>query len=277
MLRNKVLLLTAVLSLTLACTLPTIGAPSGQAPSDAPAAQPGDAPLLPGFKLPGSTTPPSDPVSISEGLASLNSYRSTISVTVKGPDPLSSSTIVYETQRSKDQDASYTNMTSSNVKKGVAAEPGAGGGNEVYTIGNDRCMNSSGEWSWQSMTPNQAEMMDLAMSMINFTPLIDKPTFVAAETVNGIPTNHFTFKISTLGIKSGAEVTANQGDYWLAVDGQYIVKYTLVAETVVDSQTNMFHMETLIDIKDINQPVDIAFPQTCLDAKLATPEPSPAP
>jgi hypothetical protein len=39
----------------------------------------------------------------------------------------------------------------------------------------------------------------------------------------------------------------------------------------------MFHMETLIDIKDINQPVDIAFPQTCLDAKLATPEPSPAP
>jgi hypothetical protein len=107
--------------------------------------------------------------------------------------------------------------------------------------------------------------------------LIDKPTFVAAETVNGIPTNHFTFKISTLGIKSGAEVTANQGDYWLAVDGQYIVKYTLVAETVVDSQTNMFHMETLIDVKDINQPVDIAFPQACLDAKMATPEPSPEP
>lgn len=275
MIRNKVLLLTAVLSLALACSLPTIGVPSGQAPGDAPPAQQGDTPLIPGFKLPGSapTPPPSQPVSISEGLASLNSYRSTISVIVKGPDPLTSTTIVYETQRSKDQDASYTNMTSANVKKGVAAEPSAGGANEVYSIGSDRCMNSSGEWSWQSMTPNEAEMMDLAMSMINFTPLIDKPTFVAAETVNGIPTNHFSFKISTLGIKSGAEVTANQADYWLAVDGQYIVKYTLVAETVIDSQTNMFHMETLIDVKDINQPVNIAFPQACQDAKLATPVP----
>ena len=70
-------------------------------------------------------------------------------------------------------------------------------------------------------------MNGLVTSMIGLTPLIDNPVFVAAETVNGIPANHFTFKVSGLGATSGAVVNLNQGDYWLAVDGNYIVKYTL--------------------------------------------------
>jgi hypothetical protein len=211
------------------------------------------------------------PVSIAKGLASLNSYRATISIITKGPDPLTSSTIVYETRRSQEQDARYTQMTSTNVKKGVA-EPNTPA-NEAYRIGNDQCVKSGETWSWTSMPPNEAEMMDLVMNVFDITPLIDNPTFVADETVNNIPSKHYTFKVTGLGVKSGAAVTVNQGDYWLAVDGQYIVKYSLVAETVMDPQTNIIHMETLIDVKDINQPVNIAFPQACLDAKTATPAP----
>ena len=123
------------------------------------------------------------------------------------------------------------------------------------------------------MDPAQGEMLDVIMNLMKFTPNVDKATFVAKETMNGIPSKHFTFKISGLGAKSGAEVTANQGDYWLAVDGQYIVRYSLVLETVVDPATNIFHMETLINLKNINQPVDITFPQACMDAKAATPTP----
>jgi hypothetical protein len=212
------------------------------------------------------------PVSIAKGLASLNSYRATISITTKGPDPLTSSTIVYETQRSQQQDARYTQMTSTNVTKGVA-DPSSGA-NEVYRIGNDQCTNSEESWSWTSMPPNEAEMMDLVMNVFDVTPMVDNPTFVANETVNNIPSKHYTFKVTGVGVKSGANVTANQGDYWLAVDGQYLVKYFLVVETVMDPQTNIIHMETIIDVKDINQPVNIAFPQACLDAKAAaTPAP----
>jgi hypothetical protein len=96
---------------------------------------------------------------------------------------------------------------------------------------------------------------------------------VAAETVNGISTNHFTFHVSGLGATSGTVVNINQGDYWLAVDGQYIVKYTLIIETSMAADAEVLHEEISIKMNQINQPISIAFPQRCLDASLVTPEP----
>ena len=116
-------------------------------------------------------------------------------------------------------------------------------------------------------------MKGLITGMIGLTPLIDNPDFVAAETVNGIPSNHFTFKVSGLGASSGAVVNINQGDYWLAVDGQYIVKYILIVETSMAADSEVLHEEISIEMTQINQPVSIAFPQGCLAASLVTPEP----
>ena len=115
-------------------------------------------------------------------------------------------------------------------------------------------------------------MQRLVTSMIGMTPVIDNPAFVAAETVNGIPTNHFSFQVSGLGAASGAVVNTNQGDYWLATDGQYIVKYILVIETST-SEAEVYHEEFSIVMDQVNQPVTISFPQGCLDASLVTSEP----
>jgi hypothetical protein len=259
--KNKAVISICMLVLvTLACTLPTI---SPQSPGETP--QP--APII---KLPGGT-PPSEPVSVSEGLASLNSYRSIISITTSGPDPKNSSTMVFETRRSKDLDAQVTHITSKSIENG---QPGEGDNeSDIYRIGNDQCSGSGEDWSYEKMAPNEAEMKDMILSNFSFTPATDNPVFVAVETVNGISTNHFSFKVKGLGSKSGANVTMNQGDYWLAVDGQYIVKYSLVVETVVDPNTDVMHMETVFDVQDINQPVSIAFPQVCLTAALVTPQP----
>jgi hypothetical protein len=254
--KKIIISLTILVLVTLACNLATPGNTTQQAPGGEP--QQGG-------------TPPSQPVTISEGLASLNSYRITVTIISRGPTPEDSSTTVIETQRSQDLDARYTHMTQTVAKQGEAEQSISE--YTLYRIGYDQCSNSGDEWSWTSMAPNQAEMIDIMMNMFNFTPIIDNPTFMAEETVNGIPSNHFSFKVTGLGVESGAEVTANQGDYWLAVDGQYVVKYSLVLETVLDPQTNLLHMETLIDMNDINQPVNIAFPQACLDASLVTPEP----
>ena len=98
-------------------------------------------------------------------------------------------------------------------------------------------------------------------------------TVPAEETVNGIQSNHFTFKVSGLGAKSGAEVTANQGEYWLAVDGRYIFKYTLVLESRTVPLSEILHEEISIDLTDINNPIDISFPQSCINAKNAKPTP----
>ncbi len=271
--------LAVLMIVMLACSLTDATNPAQNPPDDSnlPEEQSPDNPPVPTKKAPANPAKPTvipnnpQPVSISEGLASLNSYVMTYSIISKGPDPAVSATYLIETQRSQKESARYTHITSTQTKKdGSNPTPGD---SEIYRIGNDQCSKSSDTWSWTSMPPNQAEMMDVMMNLMDFTPVVDKATFVAKETVNGIPSRHFSFKITGLGVKSGAEVTANQGDYWLAVDGQYIVRYSLVLETVVDPATDVMHMETLIDLKQINQPVNIAFPQACMDAKLATPTP----
>jgi hypothetical protein len=252
---------------TLACSLPTPGAPTGQGQAPGETPQP-SAPII---QLPGGT-PPSQPVSISEGLASLNSYRTILSITSVGPKPQDSTTITIETQRLNDKDAQVTHLTSKAIKDGQPSQDNTD--SQIYRIGNDQCSGSGESWSYESMAPNQAEMLDMVMSMFSFTPATYDPVFVTKETVNGIPSNHFSFKVKALGTKSGANVTINKGDYWLAVDGQYIVKYSLVAETVVDPKTNIFHMETTFEVKEVNQPVTITFTQACLEAAKATPSAS---
>jgi hypothetical protein len=212
-----------------------------------------------------------NPVSINDGLGSLNSYQLTVMFKSTGPDPTQSSTITEVTQRSRDTDAAYTQFNMSIVKKG-GGDP-SNTDTSIYTIGNDQCSGSTDSWTWTSNTPAQKEMEDLIKNMIGMTPMIDNPTFVAQETVNDIPSNHFSFKVSGLGAKSGAVVNINQGDYWLAVDGQYIVRYTLILETSTAANSEVLHEEVSVDVNHINQPVDISFPKGCLDASKVTPTP----
>jgi hypothetical protein len=215
---------------------------------------------------------PSQPVSIKEGLASLNSYSMTITINSTGPDPKDSTKITMVNQRSADQDADLTHFTTYSTNKDES-EPSEGE-NFIYTIGYDTCSGAKEDWSWSTIPANQKEMQNLVQDMVSITPIIQDPTFIGEETVNGIQANHFTFEVSGLGVKSGAEVTANQGEYWLAVDGRYIVKYTLVLETRNGPTSEILHEEISIEMTDINTQIDISFPQSCFDAKNATPTPS---
>jgi len=266
--KNMVFVLSLFVLLALACNLSS--SPTSQAPGNTPQGG-GNQSGNPSNPQPGGT-PPASPVSINEGLSSLNSYQMTINYKSTGPDPSESSTTQMEIQRSQDQDARYMHLTQSSVKKG-GGNPSNSESN-IYQIGNDECDGSGTDWTWATELPNQTEMNSLVQNMISLTPLIDNPTFVAQETVNGIPSNHFTFKVSGIGAKSGAVVNVDQGDYWLAVDGRYIVKYNLVLETSMGPSVDVIHQEVSIDLTQVNQPVTIAFPQTCLDAAAkATPTP----
>jgi len=212
------------------------------------------------------------PVSLNEGLASLNSYQMTVIFNSIGPNPAQSSTTNIQRQRSNDTNASSTSIKTTSIK--TVGEDPANSDTTIYQIGNDQCSgNPTDGWSWTSSTPAEAEMQGLITNMIGLTPLIDHPVFVAAETLNGIPTNHFTFKVSGLGASSGSVVNINQGDYWLAIDGKYIVKYNLVVETSMSADSEILHEEISIEMNQINQPVNIIFPQSCLDASLVTPTP----
>jgi len=265
--KRTLFLLSILVVLAMACSLISNTGGTPQEPGSTPQGG-GNQPGLVPQKI---RTPPSNPVSINEGLASLNSYQMTVLIKSIGPDPAESSTTTVNAQHSTDPEATLTRLNMSVVKKGET-EP-SNTDSDIYQIGNDQCTVSTDSSEWSSSTPAETEMSDLIKSMLGFTPLIDNPTFVAQETVNNIPSNHFTFKVSGLGVKSGAEVKANQGDYWLAVDGQYIVKYTLILETSMSTDSEVFHEEVSIEVNQVNQPISIAFPQSCLDASKVTPTP----
>jgi hypothetical protein len=269
--KRIVIILPILVMLAMACNLTSNTSTTPQAPGNAPQGDENQ----PGGDQPAGNqpvgTPPANPVSINDGLGSLNSYQMTVIFKTIGPDPSQSSSTTLEIQHSKDADATFTHINTSSLDVG-ASEPNNSDSN-IYQIGNDQCSGSEDSWDWKSSTPAEAEMQGLFKSMIGFTPLIEDPSFVAQETVNGIQSNHFTFKVSGLGVKSGAEVKTNQGDYWLAVDGQYIVKYTLIIETSMSASSEVLHVEVSVDLAQINQPVSIAFPQGCLDASKVTPEP----
>ena len=278
--KNIGFVLSLLVMLALACNLSgTPASPASPAPANPPQDnenQPGNVPQDNGEE-PGNAstpekagTPPANPINMNEGLSSLNSYKMNIIYKSTGPNPKDSSTATIEMQRSQDQDARYTHYTTTTTKAG--SDP-SNGESSIYQIGNDQCNGSSGDWTWATLDPNQTEMSELVQNMFSLTPLIDNPSFVAAETVNDIPSNHFTFKVSGLGAKSGAAVNVNQGDYWLAVDGQYLVRYALTVETSMGPSVDVIHEEISMELSQVNKPVDIAFPKTCIAASKVTPTP----
>ncbi len=68
-------------------------------------------------------------------------------------------------------------------------------------------------------------------------------------------------------------MTANQGDYWLAVVGQYIMRYTLVVKTHMGPETDVRHEEVHVDLTKVNQPIELSSSESCLNAGKVTPTP----
>jgi hypothetical protein len=180
-----------------------------------------------------------------------------------GPTPADFSNTSFVIQKSKDPDASSTHYVITQSSAGESELNTTD--NYSYSIGNATCSGSDADgWDYSETTPQKAEMQNLLGEMIDAIPLIDNPSYDGSETMNGIMTNHFTFQVSGLGLQSGADVIINQGDYWLAQDGQYIVKYSLITETLDATTQTTLHMDVLIELTSINQPVDIAFPAGCM-------------
>ena len=102
---------------------------------------------------------------------------------------------------------------------------------------------------------------------MDLTLYVEDPVLVGEEQVNGIQTRHYTFKVSGLGKKSGAEVTQSSGEYWSAVDGNYLVKYNLVLEMrnapEDSSAAKVIHSETSYELNMVNQPITIEMPAEC--------------
>jgi hypothetical protein len=267
--RKLFLIAAAILSMTLACNLTKI--PSGESTQEPGLSTGNESTQIPGpststESISTPTTQPTEipafPISIRRGLASLDSYLLVIDSTFTGPGASDFSHMRYEIVSSKDLDASSTHSISAQSSEDSPDLDETD--SYTYKIGNATCSGSEEDgWDYQESDPQTTEMMDLSGQLVDVLPLIDNPTYVGSESMNGIQCNHFTFQISGLGLKSGAQVNINQGDYWIAQDGQYVVNYKLTTETTDPTNMTTLHMEFLIDLTNVDQPVEITFPAGC--------------
>jgi len=207
----------------------------------------------------------SKPVGIQDGLGSLDSYRFRIYVNMYDSTGSINKVESYIERSVVDKNVHQTTtVTSFDPENDDEVSTDT---TETITVGTETCTKSDDAWEYKKISDDEKELRDIFTGMVDFLPLINDPQFVGEETVNGVDTNHFTFQVEGIGDSSGAVANVNNGEYWLAVDGDYIVKYTLTLEiqTAADdtSAAKTGNLEVQLDLTDINQPITITQPDGC--------------
>ena len=224
-------------------------------------------PLLPGITNPLANAPDPNPVSFQEGLGSLDSYKFDIHIlssdstgSVTGIDEFMESSVIDENNHSI---MTSTSRSPEDSEESISTS-------ETYNLGTVTCTFSDDEWSYEKKSLQDKEMNDIFSQMIDFVPVIKNPEFFSEEEINGVKSNHFTFKISGIGEKSGSVATINEGNYWLAKDGQYIVRYTLNLQVQSapegSSEAKTSTLEISYDLYDVNVPILLTQPAECVES-----------
>jgi hypothetical protein len=238
-----------------ACGLPSLGGSPEEGAGGSPgAAEPTDAPML--------------PVSINQGLASLDSYRMTFTNEIYDSLAQERTWMTVVVVRDREADANY-NRTETLVttdENEVSEDV-----QEQFVIGNQLCLVTDGEAELTPISDTAQVMTDLMSQVVDFNPLIENPVYVGEDVVNGVPVRTYTFEVRSLGAASGAEAAQADGTYAIAVDGDYLVQYRFdmdlrtgpEGDPEAESSVSFFELS----LEEINQPVEIVFPPNCQAAE----------
>jgi hypothetical protein len=208
------------------------------------------------------------PVSVNEGLASLDSYTMTYTMDVSDSATGERTVSTFVVSNDRASDASYSrNQTQVLTIDGEVISDDV---EEQVVIGDQICSLSAGEAEAAPFSETAQVMADLVSQAIEFNPLIENPVFVADEVVNGVPVRTYRFELSSVGAASDLEASRSDGAYSIAVDGDYLVQYRLdlelrsAAEGEPEAEAAAFSIG--LSLEDINQPVGVSFPPECLAA-----------
>lgn len=211
---------------------------------------------------------PTVPVPINEGLASLDSYRLTYANDVFDSTSQEQTTLTFIVASDRSSDASYTRSETVVTAGGEIVSEET---DEQFVIGNQVCGVTDGEAEFTVLSDTAKVMTDLMSQVVDFNPLIENPVFVEETVVNGVPVRTYTFDLRSIGAASEVEVVRADGSYALAVDGDYLVDYRLDLDlrTGIEGDPEAASSVSSFDLtlEEINQPVEIVFPASCLEAQ----------
>jgi hypothetical protein len=209
------------------------------------------------------------PVSINEGLASLDSYRMIYASDVFDSVSQVRTETTFVAARDRESDSSY-NRTETRTTGGEDGEVSEDV-QEQYAIADQLCMLSEGEAELTTVSDMARVLSDLMSQVVVFQPLIENPVFVGEDEVNGVAVRTYTFEVRSVGATAEVEASRSDGSYAIAVDGGYLVQYRLDIELRTapegDPEAQYSVLSIEISLEDVNQPVDIALPPECLAAE----------
>jgi len=274
------LVILVLIMASLACNLPFLGIESDATEQPAGAATSANT-AIPGVPTatrvqPAATITPTPkgpnpiPLPLRQGMASLDTFRIKIQVLTSGPtkaDRVENTTLI-EANTKTESTHMRLQMTSSSASDPVPETEIT----DQYSVAGKSCSISTSGSSTKTPTgeltesdPIASDIANTFSSLVDYNVYVENPVFVAQETLNGIATNHFTFKVTRLGKESGGVVTQNSGEYWVAKDGQYLVKYRVILELSSDKAgTKVNRSEITIELTSINQPMEITIPANCV-------------
>lgn len=217
------------------------------------------------------TSPPAL-VDIQSGLDKLDSYQMDFQVVLEGKDPNGKDvkqnlSLFQEIIKSKD--SMHLKMEGSGMSTNQAS-----GAIETFQVGKIGYLLALGEnqtaptcISYSSDSP----MVDLeTLSPAEMLGQIKEQTLIAkGETVNGVKTDHYKIMRGSWGI---GKVTSEDGDAWVAQDGNYLVRYTGQAKGEFELTADLITgtMTWTVNLTRINQVGEITLAPECVAASQAS-------
>jgi hypothetical protein len=214
-------------------------------------------------------------LNFSSGLDTFSAYRSSLNVSVDGTsdetgDPVTANADIL-VEHIVDPQTLHVNM---NVEGFGTGEEGALA-IEIFDVDGTTYMNSplltEGQWMAVPSEGDSSEMLD-SFSPEEFAKIPETATLDPDPVeVNGVETYHYSFDETTLPAEGEEQIESATGDLWVAVDGNYIVKYELTATGSFpgDGQQGPFtgDISILYELSDINGDFAITPPDEALEAE----------
>jgi len=254
-----------LLSLTLGCGLFGLSGGGGETPPAAESPS-GDEEAPPAAEAPSGGTGTEEEEeeeeeislsSITSGLQSLDSYRSHFTMTFEGATDGDTEQWVLEMDIEYVRDPSAQRVVVRGGEAGEGFESVQIGDRQYAVFGEGQCISSSADES-DAMDAEFFEPDDIIGGLAKAHRV--RPD----ERVNGILCRHYAF--DETGITWGGFSHA-EGEAWVAVEGEYVVKYILQADGKNPTTGDEGHIGWEYEVRDVNEPITIEPPAGCETAE----------
>jgi hypothetical protein len=193
--------------------------------------------------------------SVTSGLQNLDSYRGHFEMTFERSGGEEEGEWVMEMDIEQVREPFAQRITI------MGGEVGLGEGFESVQIGDQQYI-VFGEGQCISTSASEEDPIDMEMFQIDdaIGGLESASRVLPDEMVNDILCRHYVFDETSLG---WGTFSSAEGEVWVAVDGGYVVKYTLQAEGQNPVTNEEGTLEWSYDISDVNQSILIEPPAGC--------------